>query len=163
MQEDLVSHTPTVVPKDLSVELCQETFISQNIHSWIHKDHQVQLLSEWPIPGSNPQPWCYLQHALTGWTNLRVTFALFRKIIKQPICSSLLEDIFLPSCQSQPTWQGEVVQDKPIAFLFLEAASAPGQEGMDGRMNFIFKKIKTKYSVWIDQGKHISCLWGTNI
>lgn len=24
-----------------------------------HKDHQVQLLGEWPAQGSNPQPWCY--------------------------------------------------------------------------------------------------------
>lgn len=24
-----------------------------------HKDHEVQLYSEWPMQGLNPQPWCY--------------------------------------------------------------------------------------------------------
>lgn len=62
MQEDLVTATPAVVLEDLSAELCQETFHSQNSCSWIHKDHRVQLLSEQPIQGSNPQAWCYLHH-----------------------------------------------------------------------------------------------------
>lgn len=32
-----------------------------------HKDHEVQLLSEWPKWGSNPQPCHY--YALTNWSN----------------------------------------------------------------------------------------------
>lgn len=80
--------------------------------------------------GSDPQAWYYLHHALTSWVNLRVTFTFFRKKIKQPICFSLLEEIFLPYCQSQLTGQGEVVQDESLVFLLLQAASAPRQEGM---------------------------------
>lgn len=35
------------------------------------KSHQVQLWSEWPIQGSNPQPWHYSQHPLTNRANLK--------------------------------------------------------------------------------------------
>lgn len=39
----------------------------------ILKDHQVQLLGEWPTQGWNPQPWFYWHHALASWANLGVT------------------------------------------------------------------------------------------
>lgn len=50
-----------------------QVYFTGNLHSYItdyfelegiHKDHEVQLLNEWLIQGSNPQLWHYLDCAL---------------------------------------------------------------------------------------------------
>lgn len=33
---------------------------------WVGRDHQAQLLGEWPMQGLNPPCLCYLHHALTN-------------------------------------------------------------------------------------------------
>lgn len=88
------------------------------------------------------------------------------KKIKHPTCSSLLEDTFLPYCQPQLTGQGEVVQDEPMAFLLLEAASASGQEGMGWAEGYewtcCLQKDKTKvFSPNWPRETHFLFVWNT--
>lgn len=54
-------------------------FVSQRITEfseleWTHKDPQVQIWSEWPRRGLNPQRWCYWHHAPTNWAYLLPTW-----------------------------------------------------------------------------------------
>lgn len=88
------------------------------------------------------------------------------KKIKHPTCSSLLEDTFLPYCQPQLTGQGAVVQDEPMAFLLLEAASASGQEGMGWAKGYewtcCLQKDKTKvFSPNWPRETHFLFVWNT--
>lgn len=50
---DFLSHITSRTDFNVS-----DTFTEYSELGRIHKDHQAQLFSEWPIWGLNPQPWC---------------------------------------------------------------------------------------------------------
>lgn len=52
-----------------TIQLTYTDFTAYSELEGMHKDHWVQPLTEWPLWGSGPQPWCFYS-ALSSWASI---------------------------------------------------------------------------------------------
>lgn len=95
-----------------SKEFCTNAVFSMQSRMWIQKSVFFpwdQRLCEWPVWGSNLQPWCYQHHGLINWAHLRVheEFCSFDKLQRLPFTKLTKLACFLSSCNFKKNTSGK--------------------------------------------------------